>query len=230
MSRNPIHASLRAVWTFLVLAPLVLPASCRNGGAPSAPLPSDVFEPRTWTFEDAPLGAVPPGMLPASGRWAVVEGDESSGRAVAQLAESGRRTFNVLLAEGVSARDLRLRVRLRAREGRIDQGGGLVWRARDGRNYYIARWNPLEDNFRVYKVVNGRRKMLESADVRLDPTAWHTLEVEQRGDRMLCSLDGEALLEARDDTFREAGTIGLWTKADARTWFDDLELQPLPQR
>ncbi len=115
-------------------------------------------------------------------------------------------------------------MRLFAVEGVDDQGGGVVWRARDGRNYYIARFNPLEDNFRVYHVVNGVRTQLQSADVKRTP-GWHALRVRHVGDHISCELDGKELLDVKDRTFSEAGMIGLWSKADARSRFDELTLR-----
>jgi hypothetical protein len=129
--------------------------------------------------------------------------------------------FNVALVQDGRHADVDITVRLRARDGRVDQGGGVVWRAKDGRNYYIARYNPLEDNYRVYYVKDGRRRQLDSADVRVAHDAWHTLRVRMIGDRIECFLDGQKHLNARDATFTEAGMVGLWTKADARTHFDD---------
>ena len=90
-------------------------------------------------------------------------------------------------------------------------------------NYYIARWNPLEDNFRVYKVVDGKRMQLATADVMLPTDAWHTLKIEQRGEAIRCFLDGKLYLEARDATFPAAGRIGLWSKSDAVSYFDHFQ-------
>lgn len=180
--------------------------------------------PKVWTFDDDPPGRIAPGFTAAQGRWEVVDLPEG-GRALAQLASSPDTVFNVALAEKTSARDLDLSVRLRAVAGVDDQGGGVVWRALDARNYYIARFNPLEDNFRVYKVVAGRRTQLQSADVKRSP-GWHTLRIRMAGDRATCDLDGKPLLDVRDPTFPDAGMVGLWSKADARTQFDDLTLTP----
>ena len=105
--------------------------------------------------------------------------------------------------------------------GKNDQGGGLVWRAKDAKNYYIARYNPLEDNFRVYKVEGGKRTMFENAKVPGD-MEWHTLRITMKGSKITCYLDGKKHLEAEDSTFPEAGRIGLWSKADAQSYFDDL--------
>ncbi|MBA3257018.1 MAG: DUF1080 domain-containing protein, partial [Pyrinomonadaceae bacterium] len=100
-------------------------------------------------------------------------------------------------------------------------GGGVVWRARDAKNYYIARYNPLEGNYRVYKVEDGRRTQLGTSDVKRSE-GWHTLRVTMTGERIECYFDGRKYLDVSDSTFKSAGKIGLWTKADAQTHFDDL--------
>ena len=138
-----------------------------------------------------------------------------------QKARNDDDTFNVALAAGTSYKDIDLSVRLRAIAGELDRGGGLVWRAKDKKNYYIARYNPLEDNFRVYKVVEGKRSQFASARTPGDEK-WHTLRVTMAGPKITCYLDGQKHLEAEDATFPEAGLIGLWSKADARSYFDDL--------
>jgi hypothetical protein len=111
-------------------------------------------------------------------------------------------------------------VKVKAISGKEDQGGGPVWRYQDNNNYYIARWNPLENNFRVYVVQDGKRKQLGSADVQLDPAVWHTITIDHAGNRIKASLDGRQLIEVNDETFAIIGKIGLWTKADAATAFD----------
>ena len=135
--------------------------------------------------------------------------------------------FNVVLAAGVRAKDLALRVRMRAVAGKIDRGGGLIWRARDANNYYVARYSPLEKNFRVYTVIAGVRTELASSGVVLDGHVWHTLETRMTDDRFEGWIDGKKYLELRDRSLGEAGIIGLWTKADAITDFDDLTLTEL---
>ena len=112
-------------------------------------------------------------------------------------------------------------VKLKAVAGELDRGGGLVWRAKDGKNYYIARYNPLEDNFRVYKVQDGKRTQFQSAKAAGDDK-WHTLRVTMVGTKIACYLDGQKRLEVEDATFPGPGMIGLWSKADAQSYFDDL--------
>ncbi len=182
---------------------------------------------RSWSFDEGPLGQLPPDFLSVVGQWQLShdESGPSGSPILAQSASSAKAVFNLVLAKGTSYRDVDLSVRLRSVAGRIDQGGGLVWRARDAGNYYIARYNPLEDNLRLYTVVDGRRQMIESATVRIDHDAWHTLRITMRGDQTECFLDGTKHLDRQDGTFSDAGQIGLWTKADAQTHFDDLSVR-----
>jgi hypothetical protein len=173
---------------------------------------------RRFEFDDVAAGALPAGWTAAEGRWEV-----SEQKSLRQLAENPIQVFNLLLADA-KARDLVLRVRIRSISGKIDQGGGLVWRAADRKNYYVARYNPLEKNFRVYTVKQGKRTQLASADADLPGEVWHTLEIRMHGDRFEGRIDGKPLLQVTDSTFSSAGAIGLWTKADAVTEFDALEL------
>jgi YVTN family beta-propeller protein len=145
--------------------------------------------------------------------------------ALTDTKEGAGGTFNLCWTDGVKFTDGVIEVKVKAGTGREDQGGGAIWRVKDKDNYYIARWNPLEDNFRLYYVKGGSRKMLETANVKADPAKWHTIRVEQKGDEIQCSLDGETLFKVQDRTFLEAGGVGLWTKADAATSFDDLVVE-----
>ena len=100
-----------------------------------------------------------------------------------------------------------------------------MWRAQDVRNYYVARYNPLENNFRVYFVRDGKRHMLASATVDLNQSAWHTVRVIMQGNHIECYLDGLRSLDVYDGTFASPDRVGLWTKADAQTRFDDFIVQ-----
>jgi hypothetical protein len=140
--------------------------------------------------------------------------------------QSGEATFNLLLSDATSPADLDLSVRILARSGDMDRGGGLVWRAKDADNYYVTRWNPLENNLRLYKVERGKRTMFQSVDVKSDPAAWHRLQVMMHGKKMTVTFDEKTRVEHEDETFSGPGQIGLWTKADASCSFDSLEVQP----
>ena len=141
------------------------------------------------------------------------------------MAESPNAMFNLCVLEGGSSMDLEASVAFKAVRGKNDQGGGLVWRYQDADNYYIARMNPLEDNFRVYRVVAGKRTQLGTKEgLKVPVGEWHTLAIKQEGEHIECSLDGKKYLEVDDATIKEAGRVGLWTKSDAQTHFDDLRI------
>ncbi|MGE5756842.1 MAG: hypothetical protein ACM35G_14195 [Planctomycetaceae bacterium] len=184
-------------------------------------LPASDGARRTWTFDDEAPGRIAEGFTNEVGEWKVVASDK--GQALAQSAKGANSVYNVTLVSDTHAKDVDLTVRMKAIAGEHDQGGGLVWRAKDAKNYYLARSNPLEDNYRLYKVVDGKRVLLRGADIP-HTGGWHTLRVTMKGDHIACYYDGEGALEARDSTFPEAGKIGLWSKADARSQFDDLAL------
>lgn len=148
-----------------------------------------------------------------------------SGYALAQLARSPSKMFNLCIADKTRFKDITLAVKLKAIAGKTDQGGGLVWRYQDAENYYTCRYNPLEDNFRLYKVVKGKRIQLATRDVVLPADRWHTLSVTQMGTRITCTLNGEHTLEATDEAIGESGKVGLWTKADAHTHFEDFSVK-----
>ncbi len=131
-------------------------------------------------------------------------------------------TFNLFYNDSFSFLNGKISVKFKAIKGKADQGGGLIWRVQDKNNYYIARFNPLEDNFRLYYVSNGRRTTLASTHVQLDPKAWHSMKIIQNGNHFQAFLNGKKYLQGQDNHFPNAGGVGVWTKADAQTAFDDL--------
>jgi len=106
----------------------------------------------------------------------------------------------------------------------VDRAGGLVFRLKDANNYYIVRANALEDNYRLYHVVNGSRRQFAGANLKVTSGEWHEIKVECVGNKIICYYDRAKNIEATDDTFKDAGKIGLWTKADSVTYFDDLKV------
>lgn len=183
------------------------------------PFESENTESRNYDFNDDLNGQLPENFVSTLGQWEV-----TNEQTLAQLAENTGPTFNTILAENTDFQNLSISVRIRSHAGSIDQGGGLIWRAQDEQNYYVVRYNPLEDNFRLYTVVNGHREMLQDVTVQIDHAAWHTLEVTMLVDHIICSINGEDLIDFHDSTFTQSGRIGLWTKADAQTFFDDLSV------
>ncbi len=132
--------------------------------------------------------------------------------------------FPLLIADEGSFQDLDVSVKFKAVSGSIDRAGGLVFRLKDPNNYYIVRANALENNYRLYHVVNGRRSQFAGANLRVTSGEWHELRVEAVGNKITCYYDGNKKIEATDDTFKDAGKVGLWTKADSVTYFDDLKV------
>ena len=176
---------------------------------------------RGWNFDSDIAGRIAKGFTAGEGTWVVTAVDE--GKVLAQTAKSSDSTFNVVLIDETSAKDVDVSVAIVSVAGKIDQGGGIVWRAQDARNYYVARYNPLEDNYRAFSVVDGKRTQLHSADIEHSAGA-HTLRVTAHGDHIECYYDGQKYLKFDDATFTKPGKIGLWTKADAETYFDNLKL------
>lgn len=195
--------------------------------------------PVTWSFEDVAAGRLPHGWSahktgtgPGS-VWKVVEDPQAhSGRHVlAQTSSEGPRPlFSICVCEEARFKDLELSLAVKAIQGKIDRGGGPVWRFQDANNYYVCRWNPLEENFRVYKVVGGKRTQMGSVEAKVAAGTWHAIRVEHRGNRIRCSLDGKLQLDVTDDTLAQPGKVGLWCKADAVTFFDDLQVQAMDER
>jgi len=177
----------------------------------------------SWNFDTDIPGTIAKDFTDEVGEWKVVADANapSQPNVLAQLAKNSGSTFNVTLVSGTNYKDLEISVQMKAVAGKGDQGGGLVWRAKDAKNYYVVRYNPLEDNYRLYKVEKGRRSELKSADIK-HTEGWHTLRVTMKDDLIQCYYDGQKYLEAKDNTFSGAGKIGLWTKADAQSQFDDL--------
>ena len=171
-----------------------------------------------------------PGALPAAWeqgvtgkgapRWAARQ-DASAPSRPNVLQQSGSGTFPWCVLRGSSVDNGFVEVKFKALEGREDQAGGVVWRWRDGNNYYVARANALENNVSLYYTANGRRNTLKYVDAPVPRNTWHKLRVEFAGTRIRVALNGRTYIEMDDGRIRSAGAVGLWTKADSITSFDD---------
>jgi hypothetical protein len=189
-----------------------------------------------WNFDREQSGTLPSefsigtlfdGRL--AGDWQVLatERAKSPPHVFAQvMAKGAEHAYKVTLVKGTVASDLNLQVSFLPIQGNADMGGGLIWRAADDRNYYLARANPLEQNIRVYRVVKGIRHLLQNFDQTINVKQWHTLRVTHQDCRVNIFYDDKQVFDLCDKTFH-AGMIGLWTKSDAVTYFDDLRLQPV---
>lgn len=151
--------------------------------------------------------------------WKIVK-DSGDAKVLSQLAESSNGLFNLCVANDTNFKNVEVAVSFRANKGKNDQGGGIVWRYQDANNYYVARMNPLEDNYRLYHVVSGKRTQIGGVEkLKVPAGEWHTLKIKMVDDRIICFLDGVKQIESNDSTLSKPGKIGLWTKSDAQTSF-----------
>jgi len=220
----------RGVWAVVTFCGLAAAAIVRAEDAKPGPL--------RQSFSDVQAGALPKGWQAGAtnskgepATWAVAADDKAPSPpnvlSVKKAKAESLKVFNLAWTKETAFKDGTVSVRVRANAGEIDQGGGPVWRVRDANNYYIARYNPLEKNFRLYYVKDGVRKQLADAkDIDIPAGTWFTVKVTHKGDAIACELDGKKLLEATDAALPEAGGVGVWTKADAATSFDDFEAVP----
>jgi hypothetical protein len=187
-----------------------------------------------FNFDQTAAGKLPPGWIIAAtnpdgplAEWQVKADPAAVSSpqvlAITRIQNESGDVFNLCWTQQVSFLDGSIEVNIRADSGKEDQGGGLIWRAQDAGNYYIARYNPLENNLRLYFVKDGWRKQLASADIGgVKSGKWFRLKIVHQGEQMTVYLNGRQYLQATDSHFLKAGGIGLWSKADAASSFDDL--------
>ena len=185
-------------------------------------------------FETDAIGAAPKGWtatMTGKGdpKW-TVEQDQTAPSKSKIVKQSGQATYPLLLKEDTSIKDGFIEVKFKAIAGSEDRAAGLVWRAKDANNYYVVRANALEDNVVLYKTVNGVRSSLDivgrkggyGVDVAVPANQWHALRLDFSGSRFRVTYNGKQLFEVEDSTFGGAGKVGLWTKADSVTLFDEV--------
>lgn len=200
-------------------------------------LSSSVFaQITTISFDHDTTGLAPRGFSMAltgkgmPGTWVVFSDTTAVSRpnvlAQTSMDETDYR-FPLCILERTSIKDVDLSVRFKPVKGKVDQAGGLVWRYKDKDNYYILRANALEDNVRIYHVLAGKRVEFAGAKVKIRSNVWHVLRILNRGNKFEAYFDDRKLIEAVDNTFANAGKVGLWTKADSYTLFDDLVIHSL---
>ena len=195
----------------------------------------------TFDFNSDKAGEAPSGFSTAltgrgrPGKWAVMKDDSSpnQGNVLAQTDSdpTGYR-FPVCVYDGLTAKDVDVSVKFKPVSGKGDQGAGIVWRYRDKDNYYIVRANALESNVVLYKVENGKRTDLPlvgkgrtyGMKEKVPSGEWGTLHVVAKGNHFEVYHNGKKLYDVEDETFKQAGKIGLWTKADSVIYFDDLTM------
>jgi len=133
--------------------------------------------------------------------------------------------LNLLWTDARKLQDGMVEVQVKALDGEKDRGGGIIWRVKDKQNYYLARYNPLQQNFRVYKMIDGKVEALKNVEVEADGDTWNTIRIEHVGDAITASFNGEVVAEVTDDSLPEAGGVGYWTKGDAVSAFSGSKLE-----
>ncbi len=187
-----------------------------------------------WDFNDVHTGKLPFGWLRDATHpkkplaiWKVIPKNISSPEnkilALSKIQAYYGNTYNLCYTRSVPFLNGEISVKFKAVSGQIDQGGGIMWRVQDRDNYYVARFNPLEDNFRFYSVKNGIREQITSANIALGD-GWHEMKITQRNTHFEGYIDGKKLLESDNEACTKSGGTGLWTKADATTVFDDFKV------
>jgi len=179
----------------------------------------------TINFDDAKTGEAPAGWTATktgsgSAKW-TVEKDDTAPSKPNVLKQSGEATYPVCLKDDTSLKDGFVEVKFKPVAGKEDQAGGVIWRAKDADNYYIARANALEDNVTIYHTIKGRRVSFKNTNTKVASGVWHTLRVDFAGNKFTVTFDGQKVIETSDDSFADAGKVGVWTKADSVTLFDD---------
>ncbi len=176
-------------------------------------------------FDNLKVGLPPSGWTATQtgsgqAKW-TVEKDDSAPSKPNVLKQSGQATFPVCIKDDSSLKDGFVEVKFKSVSGKEDQAGGVIWRAVDANNYYVARANALEDNVTIYHTIKGKRTEKKRTSMKVASNVWHTLRVDFHGSHFTVTLDGTKAIEWDDETFKDAGKIGLWTKADSVTLFDD---------
>ena len=174
-------------------------------------------------FNGDPVGSLPPGWTcgvtgRGSPKWSIAPDAETKGNV---LIQSGSGTFPWCVKSGTAVVDGSVETTFKPMSGREDRAGGLVWRWKDGDNYYVARANALENNVSLYYTERGSRKTLKYVDAPVASGTWHTLKVEFAGTHIVVALDGRRYIELDDGHIAGPGAVGVWTKADSVTAFKD---------
>ncbi len=179
----------------------------------------------TVNFDDMKTGTAPAGWTATqtgsgSAKWSV-EKDESAPSKPNVLKQSGAATFPVCIKNDTNLTDGFVEVKFKPVAGKEDQAGGVIWRVQDANNYYVARANALEDNVTIYHTINGKRVAFKNINTKVMSGVWHTLRVDFAGNKFSVTFDGNKVIEATDGSFANAGKVGVWTKADSVTEFDN---------
>ncbi|HEY8692825.1 MAG TPA: family 16 glycoside hydrolase [Chloroflexota bacterium] len=210
-----------------VPSPSVGPSSSTAGGSAPGSAQSSAVAGGTlsWNFDQDVPGGLPKGAQVYSGTWTVrAEADTPSPPNA--LCQTGNAEYPAISLGDATYTNLTMSTRFKPISGKTDQAAGLILRIQDKDNYYIVRANALENNVIFFKYVGGRRSTIKEGSTKVLSGQWQELRAEVSGDRVRAFLNGQLVVEASDGTFKSAGRVGLWTKADSVTCFDDVTVTP----
>lgn len=207
---------------YFVLAISLITLACKSDNPQQANAQSQANgRDTTITFSNTEPSKLPPGWSAEKGDWLI---DSEDANLILKMTNNNGHNFNIAVLKSRYYQNIEIEARIKALQGDEDQGGGLVWRYMNSRNYYIVRANPLENNMRLYKVVNNSRKQMQSVATTVKTGEWFTVKVRAQGDRIECYLNDALIISETDDTFPTPGLVGFWSKADAVSLFDDLKI------
>lgn len=216
----------RRVLPIVLLAALCVPGcqTADNFTTGGQDIPSPIGKTQKWSFDGNSVGELPADFISVLGVWSVAaEGSAPlSPNVLRQTGSYGNPDFPRVLVKDLTFANLKMKVRCRPESGSIDQACGLIFRAMDSDNYYITRANALERSVNLYRVVARSRQIIAEASAQVTQGQWHTLEATVVGAQITITWDGTPMISVMDQTYTN-GKIGLWTKADSVTAFDDLE-------
>ncbi len=175
-----------------------------------------------WTFDSDPVGGLPAGAHLFNGTWAVRK-EAGAPTPSNALCQTGTARFPALSLSDKVFTDLIVTVRFKPISGNEDRAAGIIFRVQDKDNYYILRANALEDNVNIYKYAGGRRSAIKESSAKVPSGKWQELRVDVKGNSIRGFLNGKLVVEAHDDTYK-AGKVGLWTKSDSQTCFDNVKV------
>ncbi len=196
----------------------------------------ETFEPRVINFDSCEIGGFPENFSTAlTGGGGAISGVVREDYTapvghkvlVQESSDSTKYRFPICVYDKIIARDVSAEVSYKAISGTVDEAGGIVLRY-NPENYYIARANALENNVILFKTVRGKRSKIKEVPVKVTADQWHTLGFQAKGKRLTVTFDGRVVIDRNDTTFTEPGKVGLWTKADSVSAFDNFRIDPAP--
>ena len=214
--------------------PIIVFAQSESSSSPQQT--STAAEPITIDFEHFETGPVPKDFTPfleglgKESAWQI-KSEPSALSGTKVLAQTSYdqidNRFPILVYNDVTAKNVRVAVQFKTLSGKIDQAAGIIFRFQDPDHFYVVRANALEDTMQLYRVVEGMHHVVTSKNIHVESGKWHSLDVMIDDVHVTVFFDGQQLFDVRDETFPTAGKIGLLTKSDGVTLFDDLQVTVL---